>query len=514
MVDIFGLLAGGQRQDPFNPVPVTPSFNPQAEMQPGQRPQNVLEALSRSAAPQFSQPQGPLNDLMGVDAGPVQTPAVDVPRQSRSPRDRRSIIDIIGGIADTVATVGGAPALYQTNLDAQQQREWMRDDREMAMEDRDRGIDLDALNRRILEQRLSAGDIEIGDAQRQMLGQAANGLQTVFGKHGPEGVARAWPLLAQQLQIPPERAQQIGQALMERPEETIAALRTALGDPASAGADFGLQPFYARDAQGNVQAYQLGKDGSIKQVQLPEGFVPAPPTRTVDTGDAQVIVDSRSGRPTRIMPVSGGPERGERPIVNDAGQVVGYTPVAGSEMEYERGAENRQKLDSFRMLEQTLVDNAASLDIMDDALDRMAESGAMFTQGQGILGRAGAAAQQYLPFVERLTNEQATTARTDIQSAGMDAIMSLRPLIQQAQGAGVTMTSRMMDTPRELELQLQTVINADDEDSARTALQRFRDRYNEALNYVRSEQRRLQGTRREAPRRQQSQDRGPSVSNW
>jgi hypothetical protein len=514
MVDIFGLLTGGG-QDPYNPAPPMPGFNPEATMQPGQRPQNVLEALSRSLAP-VSVNQGPLPlpALDQVDAGVMQAPQPDVaaaPRVERSQRDRRSILDIIGGIADTVATVGGAPALYQPSLDAQEARQMMRADRDMAIEDRARGIDLDGLNRKLLEQRLSAGDIEINESQREMLGQAAGGLRSAFTKYGPEGVSRAWTLISQQLQIPPERMQEIGAALAERPEETITALERALTAPEDSS-EFGLQPFYARDGEGNLRAYQLGKDGSIKQVDIPAGFEPAPPTRTVDTGDAQVIVDSRTGRPTRIMPVSGGPATGERPIVDGQGRVIGYAPVGGSDLEYERGSGAREKIDTFRGLEQTLVSNAASLNIMSDALDRIAESGAVYTQDQGIAGRAGAFAQQNLPFVEQVFNPEATTARTDIQSAGMDAIMSLRPLIQQAQGSGVTMSSRMMDTPRELELQLQTVINATDEDSARTALQRFSERYNESLAYVRSELARLQGPQQR--RSQQPAGGAPSVTNW
>ena len=213
------------------------------------------------------------------------------------------------------------------------------------------------------------------------------------------------------------------------------------------------------------------------------------------------------------MPVSGGPERGERPIVNEQGQVIGYTPVAGSELENERGSADREQLDIYRGLESAMVSAAPNLEIMDSALTRMADSGAMYTSDQGLGGRTGAFASQNLPFVEQIFNQEATTARTDIQSAGMDAIMTLRPLIQQATGAGVTMTSRMMDTPRELELQLETVINATDEDSARKAYNRFRERYDEALNYVRGEQIRLN---RSSGQREPiaPQDSGPSVSNW
>lgn len=483
---------------------------------PGAGDSNILQRIAGGGINPQTISEGPLQlpGMGAVDTSVAPAPQVQAKPQ-RSPRDRRSVIDIIGGLADTFATVGGAAPLYQPTLDAREGRQMMRADREMAIEDRDRQIDLDGLNRRILEQRLTSGEIEIGDAQREMVGQAASGLRNVFGKYGVEGVKRAWPLLSQQLQIPPERAQAIGQALEANPEETIRALESVIGDDGQGG--YGLQPFYATDSQGNLRAYQLNKDGSVKEIQPGEGISPAPPVRSIDTGSEQIIYGSRDGRPIRIMPKSGGPQTGERPVVNAQGQVIGYEPVSGSELENERFAPVREEVSSLEKIEAALTNNAATLSTMESAIDRMAESGAMYTDEQGIAGRIGAFGQQNLPFVEQVFNPEATTARSDIESGGMDAIMSLRPLLQQAQEAGVTMSSRMMDTPRELELQLQTIINASDEESARTAYTRFRDRYNEALNYVRGRQKELRRrlpAQRQQPRQSQQPSGSPTVSNW
>lgn len=182
---------------------------------------------------------GPVSSSQGMtmaDAGPAPTIAPQAPG-----RPRRSVLDMIGGLADTIATVGGATPLYQQNLDAQLART-------NAAEDRARDIDLDGLRKQLLEnqvaaggQNLEAGQLDIQNARNQLLDSAGNGLRQVFGRVGADGLAKAWPLIAGQLGIPEEQAAQIGQSLAADPQGTLDALF-----PVQAPANGGSQ---AKEAQ-------------------------------------------------------------------------------------------------------------------------------------------------------------------------------------------------------------------------------------------------------------------------
>lgn len=117
----------------------------------------------------------------------------------------KKILDIIGGIADSVASVGGAQPLYRMNLDAAAERA--------------RQVDLDAMRKAqfgqqqaLGGQQLQAGELEIGNAEREQIGQALAGIV------GSENPAEAWGVIAQQAGIPPDKTAAIGQALQQNPE--------------------------------------------------------------------------------------------------------------------------------------------------------------------------------------------------------------------------------------------------------------------------------------------------------
>lgn len=263
--------------------------------------QNVIQALAQGgqAAPGFS------------------------PDGAPAPRQRHSILDTIGRISDVLAKVGGADALYQPTLDARQ-------DRQFAIEDRQRGIDMDAIKKaqaqlgiQQSQQQLIAGQNSLDDYGRAKIGQAVKGLQAIQAGGGDVGAAL--PSIAQQLGLNPDEVKSLGDALASDP--SLAGLSAALNGQTK---DYSLNPFYAQDSTGNVQAYQLGKDGSIRQVQLPNGFSPVGQLTQVDTGDARVLVDKRTGQPVRRFVQSGGPDKGSRPVVDAQGNVVAYEPIPGS----------------------------------------------------------------------------------------------------------------------------------------------------------------------------------------
>jgi hypothetical protein len=155
-------------------------------------------------APQAVTPDPVPQNIMQSMASPEMPQNVD-PAQMKPARERRSIVDIIGRIADGVAIAGGAPAQYQPYLDA-------REDRSMAQEDRTRQIDLDALRKQISEQQLKTGGMAIEGDERARLAQGLGAIA-----NNPDAAAM-WPQIAEQLQISPERAAQVGEILAKNPQ--------------------------------------------------------------------------------------------------------------------------------------------------------------------------------------------------------------------------------------------------------------------------------------------------------
>lgn len=76
---------------------------------------------------------------------------------------------------------------------------------------------------------------------------------------------------------------------------------------ASRATEYGLNPIYGQDAEGNTVAYQLSKDGSIKQVEVPGGARLTPGISSTDLGTTVIVRDSRTGQviDTREKDVAG-----------------------------------------------------------------------------------------------------------------------------------------------------------------------------------------------------------------
>lgn len=135
----------------------------------------------------------------------IAPPPAQMMQQPEASRPRRSLVDIIGRIADGIAVVGGAPAQYQPTLDAMQGRE-------QAQEDRMRQIDLDALRKQQLEQQVKAGATDLQGDERARLGQALGAVA------GNPDAAALWPQIAEQAGLSPERAAQVGEILTKNPQ--------------------------------------------------------------------------------------------------------------------------------------------------------------------------------------------------------------------------------------------------------------------------------------------------------
>lgn len=161
---------------------------------------NPNDTFQGSSAPIYVPPAGmETNVLQGLKAPELS--AQDVAAVTpRVPRDRHSFLDVLGGVADTLASVGGAAPLYQAGLDAQDARARQVDLDQMRQQQFD-------MQQRQGEQTLASGQQQLAGGEREQVGQALSG---VIGAENP---AEAWAQIADTANISPARKAQIAQAL-------------------------------------------------------------------------------------------------------------------------------------------------------------------------------------------------------------------------------------------------------------------------------------------------------------
>ncbi len=315
---------------------------------PGIVPGNIAPAPMTA---QGVDPNQIANALQGLNGGtayadPAQTPQGQAPVAPKQ-GERRSVLDTVGRLADVFARVGGSEALYQPTLD-------QRQDRSMAIADRSRSIDLDALRKTLLQQQTQSGATELTGQQNTLAGQAIRGLQA-FQKANPGAdVTAVWPMLAKQAGIPDDRAQQIGQALAANPGNL-----DALASEFNGSTDkLGMQPFYAADSQGNTKAYQLNGQGEPVEIKLPTGFSPVNPLKIVDTGGAQYGIDARTGKVVTTLGKTEAPgkaeDRAQRGQIADARNATQIT-IAGMPARAKAGDVKGASPEASNVL--TLLDN-------------------------------------------------------------------------------------------------------------------------------------------------------------
>lgn len=418
------------------------------------------------AAPGASQASTPVNLLEGTPYGqpnvlqaiggsldapqpaPVpQAPQAQPAAPTEAPRQRLSLLDTVGRISDVLARVGGAEALYQPTLDA-------REDRANALADRQRGIDLDALRRQIVEQQIAAGNDEATGRGNAMLGAAVRGLQAIKARGGD--ISAAWPILARQVGLPEDRASALGQIFAQNPN-AVDAIAAMTGQER----EFGVQPFYAQGPDGQLRAYQLGRDGSIQPIQLGEGETPIDPLRFVDTGGSQVGVGTRSGQVRRILPNSVSPDaaagNASRERIASAGNAsrerVAATRSAngqnGNSRAQARAAQIPAILNAINTLEQSIA-----------PLEQHGWSGALGGWVPSILDRESDVFETNLGLVRQLIRgltrvegegsisdyetrlQQATLpSRTQTPEGRRQAIANIRALIRNLQRGYAAMTA-------------------------------------------------------------------------
>jgi hypothetical protein len=202
-----------------------------------------------------------------------------------------------------------------------------------------------------------------------------------------------------------------------------------------------------------LRAATLGQEAADEWLRTEGQSTAAPKRRTysVNAGDRIEEYDIETGGLVRSIPV------GVKPSATQNKAQGSLTGLASA----------------FRANRSVITD-------MRKAIDDLAAAGSINAPGQSALDRATASAYRNLPFVEQVFNEKGFDARERLQSSAIAAITALEPLIQQAQGAGMQMTSKMMDTPKELEVRLQAIVNSKTKEAALESWQRFKQRYEEA----------------------------------
>jgi len=413
----------------------------------------------------------------GIDPNmPQPAPVTQQPQPAaQAPRPRRSLLETIGRISDVLATTGGATPLYEPTINAR--------------EDRARQIQAD-------QQKLAAGAFEIGDKGNARAGMALRGLQAI--QRGGGDVNKAWPILAAQAGVPPERAAEMAQIIAQDTNTIDGLAETFNGHEGK----YAKQVNIAVDpATGKTIAYQVDDSGNVHQVALPEGYNPVDPITAINTGGATNIVGRNTGTIKKILPNTERPgaaaDRSLRRYTVDVGsrdrRYVADTRGSGSG----KGATPAD----VQAMATTAQGNIDELKKIYGDLDKM---GAMVNPKKGTganivaRGRASIAGQ----LLEGAAGTQAQTLR--------DRINSIRPGLMQSLAKATGMTGKQLDSNADVKLFMATVTDPTKSYQANLAaingLERFLQTATKRNN---SAPPRSQNSPKPARRAS-----GPTVSNW
>ena len=186
---------------------------------------NFLSALlgqANSMEPSFMRPPAPRPmggmPMGGTQPGSMGGPSLaDIERQAGvpAPRKRASVVDILGGLFDTAAELGGVNPQYQPTLDARLQRE-----REAEL------YPLEVQKARLGNQKTQ---MDIQSGQNKVLGQAASYIQRAYQNGGAQGALNMFDAIAPRIGMTPEQIQGERAQLGANPEGYIGALSVFTG---------------------------------------------------------------------------------------------------------------------------------------------------------------------------------------------------------------------------------------------------------------------------------------------
>ncbi len=207
--------------------------------------ENFLTRVTQVADPSYMQPSAPR---------PVQQ------YQPPQERKRMSTVDVIGGLLDTFAELGGSRPMYRATLDAQLQRE--------------REAELYPLEVQKAQLGNQKTQMDIQSGQNEILGQAASYMQRAYQNGGAQGALNMFDAIAPRIGMTPEQIQGERAQLGANPEGYIGALSVFMGGGNAKTYEVG-DSLVRDNGDGTTEVIYSGpaKAPKVRQVQMvgPDG---------------------------------------------------------------------------------------------------------------------------------------------------------------------------------------------------------------------------------------------------
>jgi GH24 family phage-related lysozyme (muramidase) len=136
---------------------------------------------------------------------------------------------------------------------------------------------------------------------------------------------------------------------MDYRQAQLDALTAKTGRDAGGGeTEFGLNPIFAQDKDGNLIAYQLSKTGELKEVELPEGMTVTKGVQKMDLGTHYQLINTVTGE--------------------KIGEPVPKAIQAAAEQQALGTAEGKERGAAIAGLDAAIADGQLALDTIDKAL--------------------------------------------------------------------------------------------------------------------------------------------------
>lgn len=437
-------------------------------------------------------------------------PSYNSAPQGNPYQPRSSVVNVLGSLFDDAAELGGETGGYQPRLDAAWDRQRTAESDQMARDEF-------GLKRQKYGLDLENARFEQLQAANKVLGNASGAFRHVLSTVGPQAVQTLWGKVGPLSGLPPELRQQLDALAQSDPEGFVGTME-ALAKAGSDGTEAGLNLVYGEDENGDTVAYQPLKGGGLQRVDPGPGVRLTPGVQVVDYGDRKVIIGNKGGRTLSSSPVVGGPEKGEIPVLNDAGDVVAYRLAPGSKNQREATNAVDETTAKYDAALAGLGPIDTYINDLDAALEALKDADSMTgVDGQTWIGNLRALGYENIPGIERVFNSTGGSARATVDSITTNLATNFMNTMRKATDEGASSSARMQDTEKEVQRLKESVTNAKDYNSAKDALNRF-------VNYVQNqraylmEQRQKQAAKRAeitgGPRQQSFSDGNiPSITD-
>jgi len=440
----------------------------------------------RFAASRFPAPQAP-----------------QAPTAAEQPRKKVSTLDLVGTILDGIASMGGSEPQYWPTINARAKQQ--------------QDAQNDAAKNAFYQAQTYHTNMDAATARAKLVAPLAERALLAYKNAGPQGLEKILPAFYQTLHLTPDEVNQYHTAIMNDPEGMLGAL-SSYGKEDKAPT-YALQPVRVINrATGETRLIQMASNGGMRYDTLPQGFEIADPLQFVDQGTQIQPTSKQTAAPVADpVPVSGRPAVGDVQVPSPTGAPTNqFYQAPGSQAYQERMDKATEGVNKTQGL--SVAFDAADREIagLEKEIEVLKNAGGMTgVKGQGWLGNAQAWAYQNIPGYERITNSDAGSARKSIDTITTNLSTNLGNAIKEATNAGVPMTSRLMDTPAEVQRFKDAITNADDYKSAVDALKEFKTFVTESRKLLRQQIVKSQARKNQVGRAPSNIPVSePTISNW